>query len=410
MNLIPRWQYPLINEARKTRRVLMVEGARQCGKTTLARHLKGDTVYRTLDDIAMRESVANDLKAFLQTEHSMMIIDEVQRAPDLIPEIKRIVDNDTRSGQFLLTGSAHIPSLPHVQESLAGRIRRIRLRPFTQGEMNGAQPDFLERILAKKMSRPDTNFTKHDLLSRALRGGYPEVQPLNTREQRRWHQDYITAILSRDLADVANIRKHDSMQKLLQVIAAWSSKFMDTSAIRSALSIRRPTLENYLSALQTLFLIERLPAWTTTDYARVGKRDKLFMTDSGLMASLLRYSGNPKNLNDDQTGKLAETFVYCELQAQIDVSDGRFVMYHYRDNEKREIDFLIDDEDGGFIGIEVKAGLTVRSDDFKHMRWFADNLITDNKPFYGIVLYSGNDIIPFGKNMWAVPTDCLWHS
>ncbi|MGI9449741.1 MAG: ATP-binding protein [Geminicoccaceae bacterium] len=405
--MIPRWQSPIIDDARTSRRVLLIEGARQSGKTTLARSLTGDNLYRTLDDIAVRQAVETDLKAFLQHDADMMIIDEVQRAPDLIPEIKRIVDDDTRPGQFLLTGSAHIPSLPQVRESLAGRIRRIRLRPFAQGELRGAKPNFLDRITSGATLRDDPDFTKTDFLNAALKGGYPEVQALSSRERRRWHTDYVAAILSRDLQDIAQIRKHGAIRSLVGVLAAWSSKFMDVSAIGSGLSIQRPTLEAYIAALETLFLIERLPAWTHTDYARVGKRGKLFMTDYGLMASLLHYPAEPAALDGDQAGKLAETLVFCELMAQANASDGRYAIWHYRDNEQREIDFLIEDEEGGFIGVEVKAGLTVKSEDFRHMRWFAESLAR-GRPFAGVVLYAGPEVLHFGELMRAVPASAMW--
>lgn len=407
--MIPRWQTPAIDEARASRRVLLLEGARQVGKTTLARSLPGNNLYRTLDDIAVRQAVDDDLKAFLQYDAEMMIIDEVQRAPDLIPEIKRIVDNNTRPGQFLLTGSAHVPSLPQVQESLAGRIRRIRLRTLAQGEIKRAKPDFLDRIAAAAPLHDQPELTKADLLNTALKGGYPEVQNLSPRERRRWHRDYVEAILSRDLKDIAQVKKHDAMKSLINVLAAWSSKFMDVSAIGANLSIQRPTLEAYMAALETLFLIERLPAWTRTDYARIGKRDKLFMTDPGLMASLLRYPGEPEQLDSDQAGKLVETLILCELMAQADASDGRYSVAHYRDNEQREIDFLIEDEEGGFIGIEVKAGLTVKSEHFRHMRWFADNL-AKSRTFAGVVLYAGPEAIQFGERMMALPASTLWAS
>ncbi len=407
--MISRWQTPAIDEARASRRVLLLEGARQVGKTTLARSLPGNNLYRTLDDIAVRQAVDDDLKAFLQYDAEMMIIDEVQRAPDLIPEIKRIVDNNTRPGQFLLTGSAHVPSLPQVQESLAGRIRRIRLRTLAQGEIKRAKPDFLDRIAAAAPLHDQPELTKADLLNTALKGGYPEVQNLSPRERRRWHRDYVEAILSRDLKDIAQVKKHDAMKSLINVLAAWSSKFMDVSAIGANLSIQRPTLEAYMAALETLFLIERLPAWTRTDYARIGKRDKLFMTDPGLMASLLRYPGEPEQLDSDQAGKLVETLILCELMAQADASDGRYSVAHYRDNEQREIDFLIEDEEGGFIGIEVKAGLTVKSEHFRHMRWFADNL-AKSRTFAGVVLYAGPEAIQFGERMMALPASTLWAS
>jgi len=407
--MIPRWQSPIVDEARASRRVLLLEGARQVGKTTLARALSGNNLYRTLDDIAVREAVDDDLKSFLLHDADMMIIDEVQREPDLIPEIKRIVDDNARPGQFLLTGSAHVPSLPQVRESLAGRIRRIRLRSLAQGELHRSKPDFLDRIASGSALSDQSTFTKSDLLYAALVGGYPEVQILSPRERRRWHRDYIEAILSRDLKDVTQIKKHETMQALVDVLAAWSSKFIDISAIGAGLSVQRPTLEAYMAALETLFLVERLPAWTRTDYARVGKRDKLYMTDSGLMASLLRYPSEPQDLGSDQAGKLAETLIFCELMAQADASDGRYRVAHYRDNEKREIDFLIEDEESGFIGIEVKAGLTVKSEHFRHMRWFADNLSKD-RSFVGVVLFAGPEVVQFGERMLAVPASCMWTS
>lgn len=196
------------------------------------------------------------------------------------------------------------------------------------------------------------------------------------------------------------------MQSLVNVLAAWSSKFMDVSAIGANLSVQRPTLEAYMAALETLFLTERLPAWTRTDYARIGKRDKLFMTDSGLMASLLRC---PSELDSNQAEKLVETLILCELMAKADVSDDRYSVTHYRDNEQREIDFLIEDEEGGFIGIEAKAGLTVKSEHFRHMRWFADNL-AKSRPFTGVVLYAGPEVLHFGERMMAVPASSLWAS
>jgi uncharacterized protein len=405
--MIPRWQLSHVERARKTRRVVMIEGARQCGKTTLAQQLKGDVDYRTLDDISMREAIANDLKSFLQTSAQMMIIDEVQRAPELFPEIKRIVDANTRPGQFLLTGSAHVPSLPHVRESLAGRIQRVRLRPFSQGEIGGAPPDFLDRLSRGKIKGKSPLVTKAEVLGRAFAGGYPEVQSLDARDRRRWHTDYITALLARDLQDVAEVRKPAQLLQLIEVVAAWSSKLIDVSAIGTGLSIQRPTLENYLSALRTLFLIEELPAWAKTDYARVGKRSKLFMTDAGLMASILRYPADANRLDADQTGKLFEVLVQTELQAIIDAGDGRFALNHYRDNEQREIDFLIEDDEGGLIGLEVKASQTVKGEDFKHLRWFHENL-TGGRPFKGALLYTGGDLLSFGAGMMAVPIAWLW--
>ena len=408
--MFPRWQAQPIVEARQQRRVILLEGARQVGKTTLARNLTDERfLYRTLDDIAIREAANRDPKGFLQHDAETMVIDEIQHAPDLLPEIKRLVDLDTRPGQFLLTGSARLHDLPQVHESLAGRVARLRLRPLAQGEIAGQSPDFFERILAGEIGTSDSGFSKQNFLQRAMIGGYAEPGRLSHRGRRRWHRDYIDAILSRDLLDITNIRKTEALRQLVEVTAAWSSKLIDIVEIGRGLAINRATIESYLAALRTVFLVDRLPPWTRTDYARVGKKDRLFVTDPGLMAGLLGYPEDQARLNDDQIGKLAECLVYTELMALADANDGRYSVFHYRDGEQREIDFLIVDEEGGFIGIEVKAGLTVRAGDFRHMRWFQENL-AGSRPFTGIILYSGTDILPFADGMIAAPASALWRA
>ena len=197
------------------------------------------------------------------------------------------------------------------------------------------------------------------------------------------------------------------MRALIRTVAAWSGKLMDVSAIGSGLSIQRPTLESYLNALETLYLIERVPAWTRTDYGRVGKREKIFMTDAGLAASILRWRRADIDLDPDRLGKLFENFVFAELAAQIDAADGRYALHHYRDREKREIDFLIEREDQALLGIEVKASTTVTKGDFKHLSWFRDGPGAGSA-FTGVVLYSGEFSLSFGDGLWAVPHSALW--
>jgi len=407
--LLDRWQRDSLDEARRSRRVLLLEGARHCGKTTLARSLPGNTLFRTLDDIAVREAVVFDLKGFLKHDADMLVIDEIQRAPELLPEIKRIVDDNTRPGQFLLTGSARLVSLPSVTESLAGRVRRIRLRPFAQGELHTVGPDFLNRIVAGNPFPDDPTADRDALLQTALRGGYPEVQAMGMRARRSWHNDYVDAILSRDLQDVGRVRDVRNVRNLLVASAAWSCRQTDVTSLSRELGVTRISIETWLGMLETLFLLERLPAWTRTDYERVGKKDKWLLSDPGLIASLLRYPDNPSRLSNDQTGKIVEAFVGSELLALADASSGRFSINHYRDNDKREIDFMVDDHDtGGCIGIEVKASTTVGAKDFKHLRWFDENLAA-GRPFAGVVLHAGTDVLHFGKRLQALPTSALWN-
>lgn len=407
--LYQRWQRISIEKALKTRRVLLLCGSRQCGKTTLAKQSAAkDTSFRTLDDLAVRQLAENDPRGFVQHTGKMLIIDEIQRVPELLSAIKLVVDEDTHPGQYLLTGSANIQSLPGVQESLAGRIRKVRLRPLSQGEILDKQPIFLDHAFKQSFSKINTNnYDRKTMLEIAFRGGFPEAVKLPANERPAWHRDYIAALLERDLNEIANITRHRAMQELVNTLAAWSGKFMDISAIGTGLSIRRPTIESYINALLALYIVERVEPWTRTDYDRVGKKTKIYVTDSGLMSSILKWRMQQVEVDSDRSGKLIETFIFNELAAEIDACNGNYELFHYRDREQHEIDFLIEREDHALLGIEVKAGSAISSADFKHLKWFKDN-IAKKRPFVGIVLYSGELVGSMGDNLWAVPFGALW--
>lgn len=403
-----RWQQQVIKQAMGTRRVLLLSGARQCGKTTLARQLASkDTTYRTLDDLAVRQIAENDPHGFVKHPGRTLIIDEVQRVPSLLSAIKMKVDDDTRPGQYLLTGSANIQSLPGAQESLAGRIRKIRLRPLTQGELFGRVPTFLDQAFEQSFGQPEKTYDRDAMLDMSFRGGFPEVLLLKGVECRQWHTDYIDALIERDLRDITRIQRQEAMRELVCMVASWSSKFMDISAIGAGLSIRRPTIESYINVLEAVYIIERVRPWTHTDYARVGKQAKLFMIDSGLMTSILGWNREQVQMDADRSGKLIETFVFHEIAAQVDACEGKYNLFHYRDREKREIDFLIEREDRALLGIEVKAGSAIGAGDFKHLRWFKEKIAGD-RPFIGMVLYSGEVPGSMGDGLWAVPFSTLW--
>jgi len=408
IKLYPRWQMATINQLMLERRVLLLSGVRQCGKTTLAHQLESEeTEYRTLDDGTLREAAENDPHGFIKRNVKTLIIDEAQRVPPLLSATKKAVDEDISPGQYLLTGSTNIRSLPTVSESLAGRIAKIRLRPLAQGEIERIAPSFFDSAFNQSFSSSNTNYDRDAILEIAFRGGFSEPMLLQDRGRKRWHTDYVNAILERDLKEIARIHRKDAMRELVHTLAAWSGKFMDLSAIGSGLSIRRSTIESYINALETLYLVERLYPWTKTDYARVGKQSRLFMVDSGLMTSLLSWNMDQVRLDPDRSGKLIETFAFNEIIAQIDANDGRYELFHYRDREKREIDFLIEREDDALLGIEIKAGSAVTKGDFTHLRWFQKNL-AKKQLFIGIILYTGEHPASFGNNLWAVPFDFLW--
>jgi predicted AAA+ superfamily ATPase len=405
--LFKRWQQTTVQQALKIWRVVVISGPRQSGKTTLAQHVirKQDT-FITLDDQLMLNAALDDPMGFVYHEHGTLIIDEIQKAPSLLLAIKRTVDSSNRKGQFLLTGSADIRTLPTITDSLAGRISHVNLRTLANGEILGKRPTFLERAFQKDWPLQISGCDKKTVISTAIRGGYPEIVNLPERSKRNWHLDYAKSLMTRDLRDIANIQRKGIMENLLCILGAWSSKLMDVNAICGKLNIARNTFDRYVNALISLRLFEKLSPWTRTDYERVGRRDKIFATDTGLMSTLLGWNAKDAFMDSDKAGKLVETLAFNELIAQIDLG-YEYSIKHYRDREGREIDFIVENGEGAILGIEIKAGSVVSKDDFRHMLWFKHNIVPD-KEFIGIVLYTGGSVLPFGTDLRAVPFAALW--
>ncbi len=402
-------------------RVVALAGARQTGKTTLARVLAGDGAeYRSLDNEDQLISARDDPRSFVRHDSRLLVIDEVQKAPGLLPAIKMEVDRDQRPGRYLLTGSAEIFSLPSVTESLAGRVRTIRLRSLTQGEILGRPPTFLERAFDQEFreresgrgdagSRQD-GLGRDDYLSLALAGGYPGTLGMGPSPERAdWHRDYVAELLARDLREVANIRRKAALALLIGRVAAWSSKGLDMGKLERGLEVSRPTLETYINALETLYLVDRVEAWFDSDYARGRRPAKLFMSDSGLMAGELGWTLPRVRASADASGKLLETFVHSQLAPLADMGPLRHELTHYRDTsgKGREVDFLVADSDGNVLGIEVKSARRVSADDARHLCWFGANRAKGRR-FIGLVLHTGGKVRQLAENAWAVPISYLW--
>jgi predicted AAA+ superfamily ATPase len=365
-------------------------------------------VYRSLDKNEFLQAAKYDPNEFVKNSRSTMVIDEIQKVPSLLSEIKLAVDKNNRPGQYLLTGSANLQTAASINDSLAGRIKHIRLRPLTTGEILGKKPNFLERAFNGNFPIQIKGYDKDAIFDFAFMGGYPEALRLkNAKERKEWHRDYIDNLINKDLHEVENIRRLDTIRDLVKILAGWSGKFMDKAKIGSTLEISKPTFDIYLNALISLFVFERVPPWTKTDYELAGKKSKIYATDTGLMASLLNWKRDDLFLAPDKSGKLMETFVFQELSAQIDL-DSDYSLYQYRDIKKREIDFLIEKQNEGLVGIEVKASRSVSIEDFAPQIWFKKNIVKNKMPYRGIVLYTGEDTLSFGGGMSAVPIAALF--
>lgn len=404
----PRWAAEAVVEALSVRRIVYVAGARQSGKTTLLRHLDlPGAQRRTLDRQQTRQAALDDPDEFVERAGSgPLVIDEVQKVPDLFSAMKIKVDENRAPGQYLITGSTNLKARPDAAESLAGRMRTIRLRPLSQGEVLGLRPTFLEHAFEGLFQQPSVALKRSDLVELAFRGGYPEAMSLAERKRSGWHRDYLSALLTRDVRDITEIRNLPALRRMAEGLAGYSSKFIDKAGFAAAYGVSRQTVDGYVAALEALYLFDQVPPWTSGDYDRAIRSPKWFAADTGTMTALLDWRRDGIIENADRLGKLVETFVYNALAATADVSD-RYRIYHYRDRDKREIDFLVEDDRGRMLGIEVKAGSAVRSDDFRHLDWFRDRFRPDLIP---IVLNTGPEPLSFGKGRRAVPIASLFGS
>lgn len=404
--MIERWQKNQVVSALKVRRVVHLTGARQSGKTTLAKALKLDTFkHETLDSELLCKAAQNDPAGFVERKPGeTFIIDEVQKAPQLLNEIKIRVDEDNERGQYLLTGSSNLRFAKAVKDSLAGRMRTIRLRTLTSGEMASGRGDFLDRAFAGEFEGAVTGFGKREVIHRCFCGGYPEAMELEGRDRRDWFQDYLDDILLKDVRDVTEIRKLSSLRKVANWLLAYTAKFFEQNDLCAQAQLSKETAANYISALTALYLFDEVEPWSKSDYSRIGKRSKYFAADPSLVTNLLGWKEDDVYLDEDKSGKIVETWVHHELAALADLTGGCTVT-QYRDSDKREIDFLVENEAGDLLGVEVKSGSNIGDSDFKHLRWFKEHLAKGK--FTGIVLHSGKETARFGTGMYAVPLGAL---
>ena len=403
--MINRWIIDELKHKLAYRRGVHLTGARQVGKSTLAEMVELAQARRyTFDVKKTREAAASDPYGFVKHgKGETLVIDEVQKVPELLDAIKTILDRDATKGQYLLTGSSNLHFAKAVKDSLAGRLGHIRLRPLALGEINGHAPTFLDAAFNRSLRNSYPDLDKRDIIRTGFRGGYPETLELSESERRAWFREYLDDILEKDVQDITEIRKSDILRSAALWLFAHSAQFVTVDELAAKVGLSKATTENYLTTLKALFLFDRLPAWANSDYGLLGKRPKWIAADSGMMAALLKWNAEEVYLDESRNGKFVESWVYQQIAALADVA-GNVELSHYRDNKKREIDFMAERSDGALLGIEVKAG-SVSHSDFAHLKWFAENLA--HTQFTGIVLYSGTETLRFGEGFYAVPLSAL---
>lgn len=406
--LIDRKARPIVETALADTRVVLIAGPRQAGKTTLARQFSGpDRAYLTLDDAGALSAAKADPVGFVRGLNRA-VIDEVQRAPELILAIKESVDRDDAPGRFLLTGSANLATVPAIADSLAGRMAVVPLLPFAQSEIRSTPGHLLDRLFAgEEPATGEDAIFGDDLLETVLRGGYPEVLRRATPARRvAWLEDYVALILDRDVRDIANIDQLDRLPRLLDVLAEHAGQLVNHSSFGAALGLSSVTAQKYVAILERLFLIRTLAPWSNNRLSRLIKTPKLHFLDTGLLASLREDVSEALRENRTRYGALLESFVVSELLKLASWSDRRFSFSHYRTKDQDEVDVVIEDRRGRIVGIEVKASATVKTEDFRGLRQLQEAV--GGRFVRGLVLHDHDRVTPFGEKLQAAPLSILW--
>lgn len=403
---LPRRAAGMITEALADTRVVVVNGARQVGKSTLAEVVlrqRDGGVARFLDDPVTRAAAAEDPVRFVRHE-GLMLIDEVQRVPDLWLAIKHLVDRDPRPGRFLLTGSARLLALRSLPDALPGRSETIELWPLSQGEIDGAPDGFVDGAFAvgADLRAEPAGLQRKDYLARAARGGYPEARRRESPQRRqRFFEGYLADLLSRDVKQVADIEKAGDMRRLVALLAAQTSGLLNVNRLAGELSITAPTVRSYIDILETVYLIRLIPAWSANSTTRAIATPKVVFIDPGLAGHLTAGA-----ITDASVGGQLENFVLGELARQLTWSRAPARLYHYRDRDQYEVDGVLENNAGQIVGVEVKAAETVRADDFRGLRRLQRRL---GPRFHaGFVLYCGAESLSFGDGLACLPISALW--
>jgi hypothetical protein len=411
--LIPRSASTQLRELAEAFRIVIVNGPRQAGKTTLLElfHDEVGGTIRSLDDVDMRRAARADPVTFVAQRPRPLIIDEVQRGgDDLILAIKRAVDTDRSRGQFVLSGSSRFLTLPTISESLAGRAVFVDLWPFSAAERFGAPANFVDRIFTEpdQYLGVESQWRREDYLDLIVSGGFPEIACLTSPMARRaWYDAYVETVAIKDIQEFAHVQRVADLPRMLELLAARSGSSLVLSDVARALGVTHTTARTYLSYLETVFVVDELMAWSTNLSTKVTKSPKAFFTDAGLAAHMLQISADDLAVvGNPALGGLVETFAFTELLKLRALTSQGFRLYHYRDRENREIDFICEGPGGRVAAIEVKASASPGRSDARHMAWLRDKL--GHRFVAGVVLYLGNHSLSLGDRLYLLPMSALW--
>ena len=408
---IPRYLVPRLREALADTPAVLIHGPRQSGKTTLARAFGEPRGYRYLsfDDDTVRQAAISDPVGFVASLSPRSILDEVQRVPQLFTSLKVAIDSHRTPGRFILTGSANVLLLPSLADSLAGRLGILRLHPLAQCELEGSRPRFIDTLFDGAFTSGVVERLGTNLAERVVSGGYPAALVRRAPWRRlAWYRDYVETQVQRDVRDVTRVRSLDALPKLLALAASHTAGLINVANLSSPFELTRQTIHEYVSLLERVFLLERLPAWHTNRLSRLVKRPKLHMGDTGIACALLGLDAAALTNDRPLLGAMVETFVLQELRRQASWRPLPIEFFHFRDRDDFEVDIVMEQGHARIAGIEVKATASVGESDLRGLRKL--RAAAGARFAAGAVLYDGGAVIRFEDNLFAVPVRRLWEA
>ena len=408
--LLPRHAESVVREGLTDTRVVLVNGARQAGKSTLVRQIGADlgAIWQTLDDAVTLQAAQFDPTEFVVADH-LMIIDEIQRQPDLLLAIKQRVDADPWPGQYLLTGSARVLGLRNLPDTLVGRMETVELWPLSQGEIDRRPDGFVDAVFALGPElRAASAEDRGGYVERLVRGGFPESIVRSPSRRSRFLLSYVNDLVSRDVMELSDIQRGPEMLALTTILAGRSGHLLVPGSLGRDLRIAQVTVERYLALLEEVFLIKRIPAWSRNLTTRATATPKVIMVDSGMAAELLRLDAASLRRHNAPLGGLLEGFVASEIARQLTWSEQVASLFHYRTRDGVEVDLILENRRGEVVAIEVKASSPVRAEDFAGLRHIEARLGDDLR--VGMVLYTGQQTLPFGPRLRAMPIAAVWET
>lgn len=411
--MIRRHLQPLVEGALKAFPVVLITGARQVGKSTLAKALIGrrwPAAYLTLDDPGTLGTALSDPDGLLRAHDAPLVIDEVQRAPDLLRAIKLLVDRRRRPGRYLLTGSANLMTLRTVSETLAGRVALHRLWPFSWSERTGqALPTFFGDLF--RAAQAGTILRKYfgqrppraDLREAIFRGGYPPPSLMSSAARRRqWFEGYRQTYLERDLRDLTNILYLPEFNRLLTLAALRSGQTLNLAAFARELALQEMTVKRYIGLLEQTFQVTIVPPYYTNVGLRLVKTPKLYASDTGLAC----YLSGARDWNTlEQQGRLGamlETWVAAELVKWMALQDDYYQLYFWRTHTGKEVDFLLARGEE-MVAIEVKESATLSRRDWAGIEACEDAL--GKRLRFSVILHRGDQVLGLTPRRLAVPVE-----